>query len=262
MTLEMRLREVRGRLREAEYLDQQKIWNTNDTDVWRARHFVGQPVFYPVYRYRTFYSYNPIFLIALKKNIRINAQARKAASQPGFKYLSGSDTIDAEIVRIGGPPRNVPRISDPTQYVRAIADGLKSDVAAVEKAFPQKTNVVLCGGKDSLNLLLLPWKNPTVAYSAAPNYQLVREFVIENGLDIEVAELRDEPEEYVLRAEILANCCQMDLSDCRWTAMLHEIGRGCRHGVIFWKGQLADTFLTPYLGTLRGSRQRKERSVC
>ena len=35
-----------------------------------------------------------------------------------------------------------------------------TDIERAQAAHPEVTHVVLCGGKDSLNMLLLPWRRP------------------------------------------------------------------------------------------------------
>ena len=77
-----------------------------------------------------------------------------------------------------------------SEFVARITAALIHDTRKVESELPGHTNFVLCGGRDSLNLLLLPWTNHTVALSAPPNYELVRRFVRENGLDVEVRSSR------------------------------------------------------------------------
>ncbi len=84
------------------------------------------------------------------------------------------------------------------------------------------TNIILCGGKDSLNLLLLPWKNPVVVASLHPNYPLVAEFIREHNLNCDLIELDDEYEADRDR-EILINCCRNDLAHCRWGGHLSAV---------------------------------------
>ena len=69
-----------------------------------------------------------------------------------------------------------------------------------------------------MNLLLLPWKNPTVVASAPPNFEFVKEFVRENQLDYEVICLQDLYDKEVLEHEVLEA-----LLLCRFNAM--EVGR-------------------------------------
>lgn len=245
-TLVSRLRSARDRLRTLSSLDQQTIWSEPETDLWRAERFVGRPSFYPVYRWRDVYSYAPIFLLAYKGYLRPNAEVTRVVEHPRFRYYSGWQTIDEEIVRVGGPPEHRPELRSAAAFIEAVARGMVEDMAAVEARSPRRTNVVLVGGKDSLNLLLLPWRNPVIAYSAQPNTPLVERFCAENELGIEVRELQERSGPEVERDEVLANCCRLDMKHTRWTGHLAQIA--AEHGgeVVFWKGQLGDTFLTPF----------------
>jgi len=226
-------------------LSEAEIWSTHNPPVWRAGRFVGRPHFYPVYRFRDCYCYCPLPLIVLKGYLALNARVAGSASRRGYLYYSGRETIDREIHRVGGPARPTFRLKDPAEFVRLLAQAMKADVEKIESLNAGYTNIVLCGGKDSLNLLLLPWKNPVLAASAPPNYELVRDFISENKLGLETVVLHDEPDEATLRAAVLANCCLMDLEHCRWGTDLRALAEGCDKRAVFWAGAMADALTTP-----------------
>lgn len=240
-----RLREQIARpLATAQTLDEGQIWRTQTGPVWRSEKYDGLPSFYPVYRYQENYSYSPLALILLKGRLALDPRVAAAPSKRGFLYYSGTETIDREIERLGGPVRSTYRISDPHVYANRIANAMISDVTAAENANPGLTNIILCGGKDSLNLLLLPWTNPTLVASAPPNFEHVQRFVETNDLDLEVVPLHDEADPSVQRDEILANCCRLNLEHSRWGTDLVRLARDHQGRVVFWKGQLGDVYTT------------------
>ncbi len=233
-------------------LSESHLWDQEGKSlIWQAKRFVGRPHFYPVYRWGEHYSWSLAALILYKGRLVLNRHAAEAAASPRFLYYPGVDTIDAEIERIGGPPAlmDEPHIASTEELVVAWVEALQADVAERELRHPGCTNVILAGGKDSMNLLLLPWRNPTLVVSAAPNFQLVRRFVANNDLDIEVRELCDFRNEDVLEGEILGNGCRADLRHYRWGAHLTELADEFGGRALFWKGQLADVVTTPYWKT-------------
>lgn len=234
-----RATESRPRISEAD------LWQTHGAAVWKAEAFVGTPTFYPVYRSGSHYSYSVLSLILAKGYLAVNPPVLAEAGRDGYVHSLSEKTIDAEIHRIGGPVRTRPTISEGADYARLIAAAVTEDVAACERRHPGFTNVILCGGKDSLNLTLLPWTNATVIASAPPNYELVVRFVRDNGLEIPVIRLDDRADPDVLRREVLANACRNDLARCRWGVDLRSLARELGHQVVFWKGQLFDLTSTP-----------------
>lgn len=169
----------------------------------------------------------------------------RAVTKPGFRYYSGNDTIDLEISRIGAPISSSRLIKNPEEYTARIASALIHDTAIIENRNPGYTNVILCGGMDSLNLLFLPWKNPVLVASAPPNYEIVKTFLSENGLPYDIVAL-DDQNDSLIEPEILINCCRNNLQHCRWGYQLRQIARDLHGRVIFWKGQLGASFMTPY----------------
>ena len=232
-----------GSVQSCDELSEQMLWATHGPAIWRARRFRGAPEFYPVYRCGDLYSHSPLPLILHKRSLRVDRRSARRAEQPEFLYASGRRTIDREIVRIGGPPWPHPAIRSAAVYAQQIAAAMRDDIGAAEARHPGYTNVVLCGGRDSLNLLLLPWKNPVLVASAPPNHELVTAFVRAHGLGREVVRLDDD--ESLLPLEILVNCCRNNLEHCRWGPALRRLSLALDGRVMFWKGQLGDTFLTP-----------------
>lgn len=255
-----RMRARAAELVEVGTLSQGDMWSRHsEALVWRAQAFEGTPGFYPVYKSGDLYSYSVLALLMANGRIDVHQGAMDLARDPGFDYLSGAVTVDRTITRIGVPIQPRGLIRDPEVYAQRMADALVGDLQVGESANGDCTQVILCGGKDSLNLLLHKWRQPVEVYSAQPNFPYVVRFVEENGLNLPVHELVDggEPEE--LADESLENCCRADLQHFRWGPHLRRIP--AKHGgrVVFWKGQIADVFMAPKWRTIthRGSKLRK-----
>lgn len=229
---------------ECDELTESDIWANHGVSIWSTNRFVGQPNFYPVYRCGDFYSHSVLALIIKKGVLNLNQSVAQAAARKGFFFLPGQATIDRDVSRIGGAHPSGSEIQDVDEYASRIANALISDVSAVEKKNPDKSNLVLCGGKDSLNLLLLPWQNDFIAVSADPNYELVRKFVEENGLRCDVIRLRDYVDENILRHEIMECCCRADLAHWRWGPHLKSIAEEFGGKMIYWKGQVGDLYMS------------------
>jgi len=226
-------------------LSERTLWSKHGNIIWQADRFVGLSSFYPVYRYQNYYSYSLLSLILLKGSFHINFHAAKKVSNPDFTYYSGMDTIDKEIYRIGDPPKPELRIKNAETYALKLAEAMCEDIASIEADHPGFTNILLCGGKDSLNLSLLPWKNPVIVASAPPNYDLVKAFMADNDLSFDVIRL-DDDNDSLLECEILVNCCRNNLEHCRWGPHLKKLSQAFDGKIIFWKGQVADVMTTPF----------------
>lgn len=225
------------------------MWDCHDgTLVWRARRFSGEPHFYPVYRLGDHYAFSLLALIVWKVlqggRLELNPEALATARRRGFILFEGERALDRQIVRCGARHDCGYAIRTVDDYAERIATALREDTAALEARNPGKTNLILCGGKDSLNLLLLPWKQPTKAASAEPNYPFVVEFVRRNHLAIEVIRLEDLHDAEHLRREALEACMRVDMRYWRWGA--HLVRLAAEHGgqLVFWKGQLCDVYTT------------------
>ncbi len=241
----LEIEDIPLRVRVCGTLTEDDLWLDPTTTVWKADRFVGQPRFYPVYRRGDLYSFAPIFLLAEKRRVELDRgfmATVEARDRHDTAYYSGEATIDREIERIGGPTPFAPTIFRPEVYAERLAAAMVADTRRVEAAHPTARHVILCGGKDSLNMLLLPWRTPPLALSAAPNYALVRAFIADNRLANECRELRDEDRSGLAR-EVLYNTCLSQLSHCRWGGELRALAAGPEQ-IILWKGQVA-TFLTP-----------------
>lgn len=228
-----------------ELLTEPDLWGTHKGPLFRASSFLGQPSFYPVYRYQDYYSYSVLPLILKKGGLELNPRVAAMAASEGFLYTPTNETIDQDIVRVGGPVKGSNSLRDPEEYATRLSKALVADIHAAEQANPGTTNVILCGGRDSLNLLLLPWKNRSVVVSSTPNYELVGRFIVDNRLDLELLELEDFEDQAVMQHESLENACRTDLQHARWGAHLCRIAEEYERKVIFWKGQVADAFATP-----------------
>jgi len=226
-------------------LSEQMMWSKNNTIIWQADHFIGSPNFYPVYRYQNYYSHSLLSLILLKGGLRLNFHAAKKVSNPNFTYYSGMDSIDKDIIRIGGPTKCRFKIKDADIYARKLAEAMVEDIATIEADHSGFTNILLCGGKDSLNLSLLPWSNPVIVASAPPNYDFVKTFMADNRLSYDVVQL-DDNNDSLLECEVLVNCCRNNLEHCRWGPDLKKLSQAFNGKIIFWKGQLGDVMTTPH----------------
>jgi hypothetical protein len=201
------------------------------------------PVFYPVYRWRDYYSHSLFELIKVKGKLNLNQACAAMVERNDFLFQPLGCLIDVEIEQVlGSFQRCTPTIRHADDYVAAIANALVNDCAGVEAEHDRFTNVILCGGRDSLNALLLPWHNNTIAVSGQPNYPLVREFCRVNRLDIDVLELADDVELY--DREVAFNACRMDLRHNRWVHDLVSLSERFNKNVIFWLGQHGDVFQT------------------
>jgi hypothetical protein len=232
-------------VREVEELSGAQIWSETGGRIWRAKRFVGQPSFYPVYRMGDLYSHLPLHLVVARGHLRLDRRYANRTARSGWLYQSGSRTLDAEVDRVGCPRFSTCSLTDRDEFVARVAEALRSDVSAMEGRHPGFRNLVLCGGRDSLNLLLLPWKNEVTVLSAPPNYDWVVRFVERNDLGYEVVPLED-TNDSLADSEILLNACRVDLEHCRWGFDLREVARRFEGRVVLWKGQLGDTFLTPF----------------
>lgn len=258
-----KLREKGNDIRHVAVLDEDMVWQEHEPLIWQADHFEGTPSFYNVYRYNNYYSYSLLALILLKGRILVNQHAVDKTSENNFSNYDGNYTIDLEVEKIGAPHACCFDITDPDEYCAHIAEAMVADMELIEARNPGKTNLVMCGGRDSINLLLLPWKNPLVALSAEPNYPLVCEFVRNNGLDIQVRKLEDPYDKEELQDEVVEACCRAGLSHWRWGVDLRKVAREYEHNAIIWKGQLGDVylnenwkdFITPYVEPQRTVRR-------
>jgi len=237
-----------GPVNECAVLSEALLWSSHEATIWKPQRLEGQPHFYPVYRWGELYSYSLLSLILHKGSLHLNPRAAQQASAPGFVYQSlgrkGRETIDREIIRVGGPLKPGFEIREPREFVRQLGDAMREDVAVIEARNPACTNVLLCGGRDSLNLLFLPWNNPVIVASAPPNYTLVREFMDRNELRFDLVQI-DDLDASLLETEILINACRNNLAHCRWGPDLVRLADSLGGKVVFWKGQLGDSLLQP-----------------
>lgn len=227
-------------------LDTDAFWQVHGPHVVKAAAVTGAPFFYPVYRWGDLHAFSPLPLLLRKGALRVDPAAEAALRAQRHDVTPPHLFLDRDIRRLGGPPDMRPAITDRDRFAQAMAEAMQADWDAVEAANPGKTNIVLCGGRDSLNVLLLRARNPVVAYSAEPNLPLVRAFVRDNGLDIPVHPLEDRDDPTLRAREIAEACGQVDLVHWKWTVHLRQIAQAQDHAAVFWKGQFADAVLTDY----------------
>lgn len=235
---------VEERTVECDTLTEADMTRRHGPAVWKAKSFVGDPHFYPVYRYEDLYSHSLLALILKKRRLNLDESVLKLADAPDFSCVQSFQVLDREITRIGRPHGCGFSITDVDVFAQRIADALRADTAAIEAANPGYKNVVLCGGSDSLNLLLLPWQHETIAISAEPNFEHVQKFVRENELNVKVMRLDDEYDRDELDDEILECCCRAELSHWRWGASLRRIAREMDKKLVYWKGQAGDLYMS------------------
>lgn len=247
------------RVEELEVLDCQAFWQRHDSWLIRSPRVERPSFFYPVYRFGNSYSFSPLPLILKKGYLRIDPR-----SEEYLRHTKGDVTppeffIDPEIERIGGPPVLTRTLRDRQDFCQKMAIAMQDDITEIEERNSGKTNIVLCGGKDSLNLLLLNWRNPTIVYSAAPNFSLVRKFVSDNQLDFDVFELKEKGDDGLKSREVIEACCMVNLENWRWASHLRQIARSHDFQAVFWKGQFADAVLTDYWRSYTSSFSRPRR---
>ncbi len=222
------------------------VWEHDKDAPNTHQHYVRDAFgsFYPLYESRELRSHSPYTLALRRGRIRINPRSPRRVRL----YSPLSEFIDTETVRLGGPEMPRGEMGSVSAFAGEIADAMRADVAETERRFPDWTNLVMCGGKDSMNLLLLPWRNPVVVLSGEPNYRLVKEFIRENKLPYECVRLESDsptPDSSSVRREVLLNFCRVDLAHSRWVG--HQSAIAEEHGwrALIWRGQLGDILLTP-----------------
>lgn len=223
-------------------LTEKDMWEEHGSVIWQANEFIGSPSFYPVYKWNNYYSFSVLALIIHKGYISPNLLVENLNNP--LHIIPNNRTVDNDIIRVGGPHEFECNITDTLEYCVKVSEALITDTKKLESTHEGFTNIVMCGGKDSLNLLLLPWENPVIALSAEPNYSYVCEFVKVNNLNVDVMLLEDKYDEALLENEILEACCRVDLSHWRWGIHLREIVAKLNFKVIIWKGQLGDVYLS------------------
>lgn len=232
-------------------LDIGAVWYDKRADVFQSNKVVGEECSYPLYKYNNFYSYSPLNLLKIKgvldwnRRIEYYLEDHKIAS-----YLPPEVFIDKKIKRVGSAINQEKlTIKSQKHFVSEFSNALIRDIRRLENLHSKSVFGILTGGKDSLNLLLFPWKVKIIALSAEPNFQLVRDFCIANSLDIEVVKLEGEEsdsEEWI-ENEALIGCCRVALPDIRWTKNLFEIKNKFAiedSQLVILTGSLGDTFLT------------------
>lgn len=237
------IKDIKDKIKDLEkvsILTESMIWETDNALIWEADQFEGDPYFYTIYKWQNYYSYSLLALIIKKGDINLNDKAVMDANKDDFLCLSSHTIIDNDIIRIGGPLHNDQSLTDPDLYLLELVEAIKADIDHIESLNPGYTNLLMCGGKDSMNMLLLPWKNPVVALSADPNYDLVCEFVRKNNLKIDVRRLEDLFDSEMLDEEILECCCRIELSNWKWGKTLRNITKEFDHKAIIWKGQYSE----------------------
>jgi len=203
---------------------------------------LNAPHFAPLYKYNDMYDTSLINLIKAKGYINFNKEVEYFINNDKWLYLPSNYLIDNEIERIKPDFNLTNKISSYDEFMVTLKEAIIKDIKKAENDFKGYLNVIMCGGKDSLNLLLLPWENPVLVVSAMPNYLLVKQFIKDNGLNYKVIELIDKKPD--INKEILINCCRLNLHmSCAWHKHLEEIATENDKKVIFWVGQLGDLLL-------------------
>lgn len=208
----------------------------------RLRNSIDTPHFAPLYKWGEHIDYSPLKLILEKGYIKVNPKAVEFWKDPDRDYSPPGYFVDLKIERLGNPLPFTKEIQSERAVIRAISSAMKEDIKLAEKTFSQHLNIILCGGKDSLNLLLLPWSNPVLVASAEPNYELVNEFIKVNDLPYDIMKLENK-QKVNLEEEILINCCRNNLEHCKWGGHLKEIAIKYDKRIILWKGQAGDVLL-------------------
>jgi hypothetical protein len=223
-----------------------EIWRRHETYIYQSKEIGEILPFYPIYKYKDFYSFSLLALIAHKGYLRLAPTFASRNLHGDRDVAEPNPTIDAEVSRLGGQASLTQAISDADAFTHAMSEAMRADITEVCNANPGSRHIVLCGGRDSLNILLHRWSAPVVAYSAEPNYPLVARFVDDNKLGIDVRRLEDPEPQGGLDREIAEASCLVRLENWKWTEHLRQIARAEAVPPVFWKGQVADAYLTDY----------------
>lgn len=207
------------------------------------RYVLNTPHFAPEYRYKGKTYLSPLEIIKKKGFLNVNSDSFEIINHPNFLFCPPNLLIDKDIKRVESCWTFKKVITDQNIFISDIATAMKEDALFIEKMYPDHTILALVGGKDSMNMLLLPWKNPVIVASAEPNFPLVKEFLLKNGLKYELIKLEDETN-LLPEKEILINCCRLNLEHCRWTGHLNQISEGLDKKIIVLKGQWGDNLFT------------------
>ncbi|EKB48720.1 hypothetical protein [Cecembia lonarensis] len=238
-------------IKKADKLNIGDIWYDASADVFQSSRIIGEECFYPVYKWKDYYSFSFLNLLRIKGNLDLNPKIHLYLNNGIIdSYLPPEICVDKYIKRIGAPLKlQKLKITSENSFIEKFAVALIKDIRRLEDLYPNTTFGILTGGKDSLNLLLLPWKAEIVALSGDPNYQLVKEFCSVNKLDIEVKRLNGE--EYDsddwIKKDTLFCCGRMGLRDIRWSKNIFEIKNEINSrnkNFIIISGTFGDAFLT------------------
>ena len=236
-------------------INQYDLWYRPDVNIIQAQQFLGSPKFYPVYRYENFYSWSLLELIRYVGCVDLNKEAMNFNCNDGFSYLPATLLPVNRITRIGGPLSiSAKRYRTEKDFVSTMAIAMAKDIEIVESRLKDYTNVILTGGKDSLNMLLLPWRNPVIVASAAPNAVLVQEFINRNNLPHQFVELRNDDDNSLLKEEMLSNCGRINIQHMRWQRQCRDLGYSLDGKALFWGGSLGDSFMTTKWRTIQEIR--------
>ncbi|MGH9893919.1 MAG: hypothetical protein ACREA0_18430, partial [bacterium] len=144
---------------------------------------------------------------------------------------------------------------DPNTYLsveripEVAARAIQRTISDIEDRFPDHAHVVLTGGKDSQLVHLARKRRPQrwYAFSAEPNYPVVRQWLEDNR--IEVADcirhdnVTDESSAELAR-KILCGDLYAGPFHLRWIVALDRIARRLGGNVIFWSGTAADAVIS------------------
>lgn len=201
------------------------------------------PHFAPFYKFKNNEDISVLEMIKKKGYLKINKNAVKIIDHPDFLFCPPNILIDSEIKRVGYSWKFEKTLTQQDVFVSSITKAMIDDAKKIEEEYTDHTILALVGGKDSLNMLLLPWKNPLIVASAAPNYLLVKKFLSDNNLNYDIIQLDDE-RNLNIEKEIMINCCRLKLDNCRWTGHLSEIVSALNYKVVLLIGQWGDNLLT------------------
>lgn len=223
------------------------LWSTGSNDAVSATYFACDSDLFPVYQLGDRYSTNPLSLVREtgELHLRRDYVEQHHLQNNGCTFREGlADTRLRMFVRpiVGTEVSEGSPIDD--DIVRAkledLAESIERGVRNFEERFRDAHHFIMVGGKDSLNLLLLPWQCPVTAISADPNYPLVKKFIEENRLDMKVIRLEDSAPRPDL--EMLHNFGRLDLEHVRWLTHLQQFvdSHPCP---VFWSGLVMDIVL-------------------
>lgn len=133
------------------------------------------------------------------------------------------------------------------QYLETSAKYLMDFVNEIEDRFPNKTNIVLTGGKDSRMMWLMPKRNPDkwVMFCSQPDLYYVKDWMLNNKIPFPKMYTHDGfPDESYefFKKKVIAADANVELRHARWMEFETKMAKEYNNEVIFWIGDTGFNF--------------------